>query len=99
MSGEIPVLLDNYPELGLFRDIVFTFKLLQVPTGDGLPDLQPWMATDAAFAWKYKQVGVVLSSIELMLVLAGPGGAARLDRATHHSDLFVGIRLATSSSG
>jgi hypothetical protein len=56
MSGEIPVLLDNYPELGLFRDIVFTFKLLQVPTGDGLPDLQPWMATDAAFTWKYKQV-------------------------------------------
>jgi hypothetical protein len=55
LSGEDPVLLDNYPELGLFRDIVFTFKLLQVPTNDGLPELRPWLATDAALAWSFKE--------------------------------------------
>ena len=54
LSGEDPIIIDNYPELGLFRDIVFTFKLLQVPTNDGLPELKPWLATDAALSWKFK---------------------------------------------
>ena len=45
-TGERPDLMDAYPELGLFRDVVFTFKALQAPTSDALPPVRvvvhPW---------------------------------------------------------
>ena len=30
LSGEEAIFLEDYPELGIFRDIVFIFKALQV---------------------------------------------------------------------
>ena len=33
---------DHYPEIGYFRDLVFMFKLVMVPTSDKLPELRPW---------------------------------------------------------
>mmetsp|Transcript_14534 Transcript_14534/g.21938 ORF Transcript_14534/g.21938 Transcript_14534/m.21938 type:complete len:1946 (+) Transcript_14534:90-5927(+) len=51
LTGERPELLDCYPELGLFRDIVFTFKALQAPTSDGLPPVRAWRPEDAALFW------------------------------------------------
>lgn len=57
LSGENPLVLDNYPELGFFRDIVYLFKALLAPSSDALPDLRPWRARDAALAWAYKADG------------------------------------------
>lgn len=54
LSGENPLVLDNFPELGFFRDIVYLFKALLAPSSDALPDLRPWRARDAALAWGYK---------------------------------------------
>ena len=55
LTGEDPVLLDNYPELGFFRDIVFILKVLMVPTSDALPEIRAWMPTDAQLTWTYKR--------------------------------------------
>lgn len=57
LSGENPLVLDNFPELGFFRDIVYLFKALLAPTSDSLPELRPWKARDAALTWAYKSDG------------------------------------------
>ena len=46
-------MLENYPELGLFRDIVFIFKLLMVPSSEALPEIYSWLPLDAALTWRY----------------------------------------------
>ena len=48
-------MLDHYPELGHFRDLVFLFKLVMVPTTDQLPELKPWNAEDVALNWSVKE--------------------------------------------
>ena len=57
LSGENPVVLDNFPELGFFRDIVYLFKALLAPSSESLPELRPWRARDAALSWAYKLDG------------------------------------------
>ena len=52
ISGENPEVYDNYPELSYFRDLIFTFKLVMVPSSDSLPELYPWEPRDAALTWK-----------------------------------------------
>ena len=51
-TGEEPWFLDNYPELGFFRDIVFMFKAMMAPSSDALPDLAPWLPIQARLAWQ-----------------------------------------------
>ena len=53
LSGESRLVLENFPELGFFRDIVFTFKLLMVPSSEALPAIFSWMPLDAALTWQY----------------------------------------------
>lgn len=55
ISGELPDILENYPEIGYFRDLVFMFKLMMVPTSDALPELRPWIPADARLIWTAKQ--------------------------------------------
>jgi hypothetical protein len=50
-TGVDPLVLDHYPEIGFFRDLVFMFKLVMVPTSDKLPELRPWMPTDGTLKW------------------------------------------------
>jgi hypothetical protein len=57
LSGESRELMDNYPELGLLRDVVYTLKLMMAPTGDGLPDVKCWKPLDAALHWTFKSKG------------------------------------------
>ena len=57
LSGENPLVLDNFPELGFFRDIVYLFKALLAPSSDALPELRPWRARDAALSWAYRPAG------------------------------------------
>lgn len=57
LSGENTLVLDNFPELGFFRDIVYLFKALLAPSSESLPELRPWRARDAALGWGYKSEG------------------------------------------
>ena len=47
-------MIDTYPDLAVFRDIVFLFKLMMAPTSDSLPDLKRWRPGDAALSWSFK---------------------------------------------
>jgi len=40
LTGECSELISLFPELGFFRDIVFTFKALMAPTSDALPEIK-----------------------------------------------------------
>ena len=55
LSGEEPELLDLYPEMATFRDIVFYFKAMMVPSSDALPDLRAWAPADAKLSWAWKK--------------------------------------------
>eukprot|EP01050_Picozoa_sp_SAG11_P029516 SAG11_NODE_8337_length_1027_cov_0.904095_2_plen_189_part_01 len=50
-TGEDGDLLENYPDLAYFRDIVFIFKALLAPTSDALPEISPWAVKDAVLSW------------------------------------------------
>ena len=52
LSGENMDFQDNFPELGLFRDIVFLFHLMTQPSGNSLPEIRRWKPVDAALKWK-----------------------------------------------
>ena len=51
ISGEQPEILDDYPELEYYRDIVFTFKFMMTPTSDALPEIRCWLPRDARLTW------------------------------------------------
>lgn len=53
ITGTNMLLLDHYPEIGFFRDLVFMFKLVMVPTSDQLPILKPWTPEEVALTWAY----------------------------------------------
>lgn len=55
ITGMNPLIIENYPEVMFFRDIVFMFKLVMVPTSDKLPELSMWTATDARLGWTYEE--------------------------------------------
>lgn len=57
VSGLDPFLLDHYPEIAFFRDLVFMFKLVMVPTSDKLPELKAWMPNEAALHWNIDKEG------------------------------------------
>jgi hypothetical protein len=54
LTHEDEILLDHYPEVGYFRDIVFMLKLVLVPTSDRLPELKQWTPRDAGLKWSNK---------------------------------------------
>lgn len=51
LTGQRRDVMDVYPELGVFRDIIFYFKLVMVPTADDLPELKRWSPMEAALTW------------------------------------------------
>jgi hypothetical protein len=51
ITGDNALILDHYPEIGFFRDLVFMFKLVMVPTSDKLPALKPWTPEEVALEW------------------------------------------------
>lgn len=53
ISGEQTAVLDHYPELAYYRDIVFMFKYMMTPTAEALPASKAWKDTDAVLKWKY----------------------------------------------
>ena len=55
LTGQSREVLDDYPELAFFRDIVFILKVLMVPTCESLPEIKAWMPSDARLHWEYKK--------------------------------------------
>jgi hypothetical protein len=54
LSGEEPTVLENYPELGYLRDIVFLFKIMMAPTKESLPGLKRWEPSQARLVWQFR---------------------------------------------
>ena len=55
ITGVQRALLDLYPEVGFFRDLIFMFKLVMVPTSDQLPELKQWTPEEAALTWGFDE--------------------------------------------
>jgi hypothetical protein len=51
ITGANQIIIEHYPEIQFFRDIVFMFKLVMVPTSDKLPELKAWTPNDAMLDW------------------------------------------------
>lgn len=51
LAGVSPALVACFPMLPLFRDIVFNFKALTVPSGAALPPIRRWLPEDAQLHW------------------------------------------------
>ena len=43
LSGELTEMLDFFPEMEYYRDIIFTFKFMMAPTGEAFPAVKPWV--------------------------------------------------------
>jgi hypothetical protein len=67
LTNENTLILDNYPEIGYFRDIVFSFKLVMIPSADGLPELRLWEPADAALKWSYNGTEFVVNGFKRRL--------------------------------
>jgi hypothetical protein len=52
ISGNNAEIIDHYPELAAFRDIVFLLKLFMVPALDLLPPLKRWRMRDSVLKWE-----------------------------------------------
>jgi hypothetical protein len=50
-------LIDSFPELAFFRDIVYCCKAVMAPTSDALPEINLWRPKDAALTWEHKGEG------------------------------------------
>jgi len=52
LSGDRPDLIDFYPELALYRDIVFLFKYMMTSKVEDLPELRNWHQKHAKLQWR-----------------------------------------------
>lgn len=52
-TGELPEVVDSYPEFRYFRDVAFLFKYMMCPTSDALPDIRAWAPKDAELQWSW----------------------------------------------
>ena len=52
-TGELSELIDHFPELKYYRDIVFCFKYMMSPTAKAFPPVRPWLQKSARLIWKY----------------------------------------------
>lgn len=60
LTGLNRAFLDFFPEVGYLRDLVFSFKLVMVPTSEQLPELRPWTPEDAALNWGLEEEGYLV---------------------------------------
>ena len=75
ISGENRALFDLYPEIAFFRDLVFMFKLVMVPTSDALPELKPWSPEAAVLSWKIKDREYIVNGFDRKLECTLPDQA------------------------
>jgi hypothetical protein len=54
LTGELPELVELFPELAAFRDLIFLFKLLMCPEQSMLPPRARWRPSDAHLTWAHR---------------------------------------------
>ena len=57
LTGELPELIELFPELGAFRDLMFLFRLFMCPEQAMLPARKRWRPTDAHLTWCHRADG------------------------------------------
>ncbi|CAE7697283.1 unnamed protein product [Symbiodinium sp. CCMP2456] len=67
ITGERPELLELFLELGWFRDVVFLWKMLILPSGSGPPE-GTWRATDSILQWSWHKDRFVVRGFNMELV-------------------------------
>lgn len=72
ITGANSNFLDHYPEIGFFRDLLFMFKLVMVPTSDQLPELKPWTPEEAALIWSFNDDNYVVRGFNKELDCSQP---------------------------
>jgi len=89
ITGERTDLAELYPELSWFRDVVFLWKMLLLPGGEGPPQKQ-WRAADSILSWSWAKdqyvvhgFGVNLSPNVKKKAQQGGGFLARLSHRLH----------------
>jgi hypothetical protein len=75
ITGTNQLLLDHYPEIGFFRDLVFMFKLVMVPTCEQLPELKAWSPEEAALQWSHENENYVVRGFNKVLDCVQPQAA------------------------
>ena len=55
MSGDDPSVIELFPELATFRDIVYLSKAMMAPHTEHLPAMAAWTPADARLAWRFKE--------------------------------------------
>ena len=61
MTGIQRALLDLYPEIGYFRDLIFMCNLVMVPTSEKLPDLKQWEPHEAELYWQCDRFNYIVT--------------------------------------
>jgi len=67
LTGTSRGFLDFFPEVGYLRDLVFSFKMVMVPTCEQLPELRPWAPEDAALSWSLEEDNYVVKGFGRVL--------------------------------
>ncbi|KNC49197.1 uncharacterized protein AMSG_11859 [Thecamonas trahens ATCC 50062] len=95
-------LVDHFPEFRILRDVVFTFRLLMVPSSETLPPVAAWRPIDAALEWSFDPtVGFEVSAFggkELSCVSLGQKIAKGMSKYTP-SVISAYFRTFTNPSG
>jgi hypothetical protein len=81
ITGENCEILDNYPEIGYVRDLIFTFKLIMVPSSDSLPEVRLWNPADASLKWSSKNGVMFVQGFNRRLECIYPDIEIELDSA------------------
>jgi hypothetical protein len=101
MTGEDSVLIDNYPEIAFFRDIVYLFKMMMAPTSDMLPEIKYWSYKDAALKWAWKDKSTketrAAGTVTGKLKVSGFGGHMKIlgyDKEAHDAAVAEKLKAA-----
>ena len=87
-------ILDFYPELLYFRDIIYMFKYMLNPNVDVFPEIRPWNQMDAKLHWTYdKEKGYIIKGFKRILKCL-PSEKSKLERQRkieRKNGLFSGL--------
>lgn len=99
VTGQRCEIMDQYPELEVYRDVTAMFKFLTLAAPGTLPDVKQWWARDAKMAWKASDDRFVVRCFGQEVRLALPDGLAAPKRESFLATLFRSNRPRGSIRG
>eukprot|EP00960_Hanusia_phi_P029240 747854-Hanusia_phi.AAC.2 len=99
VTGQKCEIVDFYPELAFYRDVVALFKFLTLNAPTGLPDVKQWTATDAKISWKLvdERFSAKIFGMDMKLTL--PEGMQGTKKENFLVQLFRSSRPRSSIRG